>query len=558
MKAKTKVIVKPILNNDMKENLKNKFKAITSSHSLFCSFIGGILFATPFIQEWLFTFTFLGLILFFSVLEFPKDKRDKSMFKCFFAFLFGCFLLVYTLFFNLYPFEGFDFTKAQGATIVIFAWLGASLIHSLIGSFILNISRQFSYSPIIFSLSIGSLWVIFEWSMSIGFLAFPWVNISVALVKLLPFLQTASIFGNGIITFITVFSSALLGIYFNSKINVSESNSIKIKKRFSLFKISCLVLSINFIVGTFLYIIPENKEKEVNVCIVQGNVTMGEKWDAEKFYSILSNHDKLIRNSLNNSKEQKVDIVLMAETVFPAICTENGLIYQTISKITKEYDVTVIFGVMLKKEDDILNAIMAIYPDGKVSDYYTKQKLVPFGEKMPELGIIGELIPQLKELNDSASYVEGTTSNNIKSFDGTSYGALICYDSVFSELSRQSVRNGAEIIAVSTNDAWYKDGAAVKNHKSQSIIRAIETGRYIFRSANTGISCVIDTKGNVLCATEILEKTAIFGKGYTTHKNTAFVLLGNTSLFFSFILIAYLFILKLYKKTKNYSTNINL
>ena len=117
---------------------------------------------------------------------------------------------------------------------------------------------------------------------------------------------------------------------------------------------------------------------------------------------------------------------------------------------------------------------------------------------MPELGIIGMLIPQLNELDGEESFIEGTTSTPIKSYDGTSYGALICYDSVFAELSRRSVKNGAEIIAVSTNDAWYKDGPAVKNHKSQSIIRAIETGRYILRSANTGISCIITSKGKTV------------------------------------------------------------
>ncbi len=542
-----KTEVKDFSKFNQKHNLINFFQSILSVRKFIFLFIGGIMFATPYIWEWLFPFTFISLILLFSILNHQKDNKIKSYFKCFLVFFIGCFLTVYTLFFKLYPFEGFDFTRLQGVIIVIFAWISASLIHSLLGGVILSLSGYFRFHPILFSLSVGSLWVIFEWSMSLGFLAFPWVNISISLIKFLPFLQTASLFGNGIITFITVFSSSLLGIALSSKILNFSKKEEKEHSKITLVKISCIVLLSNTILGTVLYFVPENKEKEINVCIVQGNVTMGEKWDEENFYSIIESHNELIRETLNDSKN-KVDVVLMAETVFPAICTENGLIYQTISKIAKDYDITVIFGVMLKIDNELHNAVMAIYPDGNVSDYYSKQKLVPFGEKMPNLGIIGELIPQLKDLNNDSSYKEGTKSKVIKSYDGTIYGPLICYDSVFSEITRQSVKNGAEIIAVSTNDSWYKNGFAVKNHKNQSVVRAIETGKYIFRSANTGISCIINSKGNILCESKILAKTVVVGKGYTMHKNTLFVILGNTSLFFSFSLIILLFGLNILKK----------
>ncbi len=546
-----KTAVKEFSKFTHKHNSINFLKSILSVHKYIFLFIGGIMFATPYIWEWLFPLTFISLILLFSILNYQKDNKIKICFNYFFIFFGGCFLTVYTLFFNLYPFEGFNFTKTQGVIIVIFAWIAASLIHSFYGGVILSLSGYFRFSPILFSLSVSSLWVIFEWSMSLGFLAFPWVNISVSLIKFLPFLQTASLFGNGIITFITVFSSSLLGIALSSKISNLQKKEEKKQNKISLVKISCIVLSVNTIIGTFLYFLPENKEEEINVCIVQGNVAMGEKWDEEKFHSILESHNELIRNSLDASKN-KVDVVLMAETVFPAICTENGLIYQTISKIAKDYDVTVIFGAMLKIDNELHNAVMAIYPDGNVSDYYSKQKLVPFGEKMPNLGIIGELIPQLKELNNDSSYIEGKTSKAIKSYDGTLYGTLICYDSVFSEIARQSVKNGADIIAISTNDSWYKNGFAVKNHKNQSVIRAIETGRYVFRSANTGISCIITSKGDVLCESKMLEKTVVVGKGYTIQKNTLFVILGNTSLFSSFALIILLLSLNIFKKCRLY------
>ncbi len=519
----------------------NKTLNFIKSHKYVFSFISGIIFATPSMQEWLFPLTFLGLILFFylstETIETVKKKKIFSRsFKRFSLFFLGQFLTIYTLFFKLYPLEGYDFTTIQGISIVIFAWLASSLIHGTLGGVILCLSDNFKTSPFVHAISCGALWVIFEFSLSLGFLAFPWVNVSLSLVKLLPFIQTASLFGNGIITFITVFSCCCIASFLNNR------------KNKTLIKAAALVLSFNFLLGSIIFIIPEEKGKEVSVCIIQGNVAMGEKWQAGVLYDILSQHDKLIRTSL---EKQKCDVVLMAETVFPAVYTENGLIYKTISKTAKEYNVTVIFGVILKSENEgKYNAMIAIYPDGTTSTPYVKQKLVPFGEKVPSLDIIGALVPAIKELNLDSSYIEGTECQPLPSHDNTIYGPLVCYDSVFSSLARENVLKGAEILAVSTNDSWYKDGLAVKQHQNQSVIRAIETGRYVFRSANTGISCIISSKGIIKEESGILTEECILGKGYASNRKTLYVILGNSSLYLSFLTIFFLFTIKLVKKWK--------
>ncbi|MBE6648370.1 MAG: apolipoprotein N-acyltransferase [Ruminococcaceae bacterium] len=524
----------------MKENnicfLKTTFVKVISffkAHRITASFICGMIFAAPFFREWLFPLTFLSLLCFFYLTN-AEESKKKSRFIYYFAFFFGVFISVYTLFFKLYPFEGFDFSPLVGKIIVIFGWLGASLIHSVMGGVILGISKHFKKSPLLYALSCGALWVIFEFSQTLGFLAFPWVNVSLSLVKFLPFLQTASLFGNGIITFIVVFSCCIASFYF-----------IHPDKKIYL-KIASAVMASNLALGCILFVIPEIKDKEVNVLIVQGNVQMGEKWEADRLKTILINHEKLIRDNLAN---ENADIVLLAETVFPAVYTENGLIYQTMSKIAKDFDVTVMFGVLLKSDkEETINAIMAIYPDGTETPYYTKRKLVPFGEKLPSIDILGTIVPSLKELNRVSSYVEGTDAVIINSHTNVKYGPLVCYDSVFPELARENVLLGAEILAVSTNDSWYKDGGAVYQHQKQSIIRAIETGRYVFRSGNTGISCIITSKGIVTAESEIQTKAIILGKGYTSNRKTLFVLLGNSSLYLSFGVILGLIYIKIKKR----------
>ncbi len=496
------------------------------------SFVCGMIFAAPFFKEWLFPLTFLSLFGFFYLINVEANER-KSRFIYHFAFFFGCFINVYTLFFKLYPFEGFDFSPLTGKIIVIFSWIVSSLIHSVMGGIILGISKHFRKQPLFYALSCGALWVIFEFSQSLGFLAFPWVNVSLSLVKFLPFLQTASLFGNGIITFVVVFSCCLASFYF-----ITPNKKIYIKT-------ASAVLAVNFIFGSILFLMPEQKKEEAKVLVVQGNVAMGEKWEADRLKTILTNHEKLIRENL---EKEKADMVLLAETVFPAVYTENGLIYQTVSSIARDFDVTVMFGVILKAgEKERINAIMAIYPDGTVSPYYTKRHLVPFGEVVPSLDIIGTIIPAINDLNLASTYIEGTESVIISSHKGVKYGPLVCYDSVFPNLARENVLKGAEILAVSTNDSWYKDGAAVYQHQKQSIIRAIETGRYIFRSANTGISCIISSKGKVVSESEIQTEAVVFGKGYKSDRKTLFVLLGNTSLYLSFGVILGLVFIKIKK-----------
>ena len=76
-------------------------------------------------------------------------------------------------------------------------------------------------------------------------------------------------------------------------------------------------------------------------------------------------------------------------------------------------------------------------------------------------------------------------------------GGLICFDSIYEELSYRTASDGADILCVSTNDSWFEDSRAVYMHCAQSRLRAIETGLPVVRAANTGISATITKDGVV-------------------------------------------------------------
>ena len=111
--------------------------------------------------------------------------------------------------------------------------------------------------------------------------------------------------------------------------------------------------------------------------------------------------------------------------------------------------------------------------------------------------------------------------------DGTPFGCAICYESVYGEYCTGYVKKGARFLTVITNDAWWGDTPGYGQHLSYSRLRAIETRRDIARCGNTGISAIIDQRGEVLDKTPWWEEAVLRGEvNYSSHQ-TFFVRYGD-------------------------------
>lgn len=106
-------------------------------------------------------------------------------------------------------------------------------------------------------------------------------------------------------------------------------------------------------------------------------------------------------------------------------------------------------------------------------------------------------------------------------------GCAICYESVYGEYCTRYVRNGARLLTVITNDAWWGDTPGYKQHLSYSCLRAIETRRWIARSANTGISAIIDPSGKIVSQTSWWQPETLSGKVGLSDEKTFFVIHGD-------------------------------
>lgn len=143
------------------------------------------------------------------------------------------------------------------------------------------------------------------------------------------------------------------------------------------------------------------------------------------------------------------------------------------------------------------NSSLLMEPDG-THEFLHKSKLVLGVEKIP----FSDWLPFLEELSINNGGTSGTlgiekTPKTLQT-KALTFAPLICYESIYGDFCAEQCRKGAQVICVITNDGWWGDTPGYKQHMSFSRIRAIENRRSLARSANTGISCFIDQKGDII------------------------------------------------------------
>ncbi|GAB4313286.1 MAG: apolipoprotein N-acyltransferase [Bacteroidales bacterium] len=141
-----------------------------------------------------------------------------------------------------------------------------------------------------------------------------------------------------------------------------------------------------------------------------------------------------------------------------------------------------------------------------------KSKLTPGVEYMPSWGPLRFLENLALDLGGTVGSL-GTDPDPrpFVTYDGTKLAPLICYESVYGDYVSEFVRKGAEMLVVITNDGWWGNTPGHRQHLLFSSLRAIETRRPVARSANTGISCFVNQKGEISQRTPYWVKTAIRG-----------------------------------------------
>jgi len=145
---------------------------------------------------------------------------------------------------------------------------------------------------------------------------------------------------------------------------------------------------------------------------------------------------------------------------------------------------------------DDYNAAMVLDSTGPLAIYH-KTMLVPGVETLPPFLHI--LDSWFEKFGGTSSGYTGQTARTVLPAAGQYHIApAVCYESIYGEFMSRYVRNGADLIAVITNDGWWGNTPGYRQHENYARLRCIETRRWLVRSANTGVSCVIDPLGNIV------------------------------------------------------------
>lgn len=469
-----------------------------------------------------------------------KEVRLRNLYGDGFVFFYTFYLVCYHWFTYLYPLDFIDgMTEGAALAVVIVSWFGLSLLQAVLSSFVFVIAGIICRGSLCtrFSLlkpfAIAGLWTLCEWSQTIGWWGVPWGRLPIGQTYYLTGLQNASLLGSYFVTFVIVAVNILFAY---ALVNIIEIAKLKI----GVILAAC-ILFFQYGSGAILYLTTDVTDGEkIRVACIQGNISSSEKWDINSSDKTLHNYEKY---TVEAAKEG-ADIVLWPETAIPYNLTYNLDYAEYFAEMSKENEVYILVGTYVSDEqDNSLNSLVCFTPEGKQLDtVYSKRHLVPFGEYVPLRPIIETLIPPLAELVLSSDDIyPGEGAQIIETKEGIAIGGLICFDSIYDELTLESVREGAEIICLSTNDSWFIDSAALNIHNAHAQIRAIESGRYIARAANTGISTIITPTGEVIEQLDPLVEGKVISDVYATDRSTIWSVIGNV--FVDVLILVYICII---------------
>ena len=195
------------------------------------------------------------------------------------------------------------------------------------------------------------------------------------------------------------------------------------------------------------------------------------------------------------SQQPKPDIVIWPET---SLYLPYNSAFEELDKMREATGESVlIFGALKIDSKNFLKNSLIIENKNQETVFYDKAKLVPFGEYLPFINLKSYFKISERSNLFGWGFKSGEGSELLRLPNGLTFVPLICYEAIFSNFLKPSVKN-ADFILQITNDAWFGKSIGPQQHLAQLRIRAIEYGLPVIRVANTGISAIIDANGKVI------------------------------------------------------------
>ncbi len=520
------------------------FLSISSGVLLFGGWAGGI-------WQWMVVFALVPLLLNEHFFCLNKDK-----FKSFHFFFHS-----YLAFFVWNAFSTWWITKATivgGILAVVINSFFMAIVAFIFHIVKRNVDIRLGYIFFIVS------WLAFEYIHYNWELSWVWMTLGNAFseqVKWIQWYEFTGVFGGSLyilllnVLFTSIIIQWIIDAYVKRKLIVFVLFLIIIPSAWSLYK----------------YYTYKDIGTPTEVLIVQPNIDPYN----DKFTGLSSDKqlELFLNLTKNNIKENTQYVIGPETTLAEGIWEEDFSLHPHIialKEFASVHNISFILGAStyrmfetkispvarkFKNEDLYYEAYnTALQIDSNKIQTYHKSKLVLGVEKMPFPKTLSFLEDLALDLGGTSGSL-GVEKEPVIFNRFSSVAPAICYESVFGEYLTIFIQKGAQWIAVITNDGWWDDTPGYKQHLSYSRLRAIELRKSIARSANTGISAIINQRGDVLNATSWWQPATIKGTIYANNEKTFYSIfgdfIGKIATFTSAILLLYFFVLKFLSKRKS-------
>ena len=360
------------------------------------------------------------------------------------------------------------------------------------------------------------LWVSLEYIRSnMGFMAFPWGLLSHSQHQYPTIIQVASLAGNYGVSFLVVLVNAVFAAAILLCARSSPSK-FSAKHVFILIVIGGSLMTSSFWYGHRIVSKPIIGN-EIKVSLVQGNIDQTKKWDPKYAEFIMETYVELTWKAIRDQP----DLIVWPEAATPTVISRDQKLYFQVKHLAEETGVPLLlgssshqkFGKAQSRKIEFRNSAFLIGPDPQAKNQqYDKIRLLPFGEYLP----YRETIPwSWIDVPNVASTMPGKEST-VFQCPTFRFSVNICWETIFPDMVRQFVKNGAQFVVNITNEAWFGKSAAPYQFLSMNAFRAVENRVYVVRCANTGISCFIDPFGRIVDRVKDQAGQDIFVQGVLT------------------------------------------
>jgi len=467
------------------------------------SALSGVLLALSFQKFNIFILAWVGLIpLIHCVLN------SKRLYAVMYGFVAGLVFSIMSIYW-MFPFLKMNtnsFVDSMAVSSLLWLYVTAYFV---IWAVLLNYARKY-LQGIKLVLFTAAAWVSLEYVRTYMLTGFPWNLLGYSQSTFYQIIQIADNAGVYGVSFVIVIVNMMLYFYLKHK-----------NKKYLLFSaivIACL-LAYGF---ARIHKFDDNYgDRILKVGVIQPNIEQYQRWQ--------SGFERVIFDTLRDNaayfEGKNLDILIYPETVLPVRLEENTQARNFVFQTAHLANLTLIGG-NLRENRQLYNTVFVLQ-NGRVVGRHRKSHLVIFGEFLPFSGtLLPRFLRSLAVLNSQGELARGTELQ-VFEFDDIALGINVCSENFLPCLTRNLVRQGANVLTHHANNAWFLDMATAYQHFAMNVFRAVETRKNFIVAANTGISGIIAPSGRVMTKTKVGENISFAANVRTNNYKPVYVLIGN-------------------------------